>query len=491
CTQAPVMDLEGLAGILGLPLDRIRIVPTAVGGGFGSKLGIHDDAVLASLGAIATDRPVRVVQTRRDLFSSAPHRGCSTQRVRLGASRDGRLLAVAHESVMPMARGYEFAEPCAASARASYACDGILTRHRVVRADLPRIDSMRGPGEAVGSLAFESAVDELARALERDPVAFRLANVAETEPISGKPFASFDLRRCLEVGAERYGWSRRAERGRRDGRWLLGHGVASATRPNFLMEAKARVRLEDDGRAVAELDMTDIGTGSYTILSQIVADTLELPLDRVEVRLGDSRYPQTAGSGGSFGAASAGGALLSACRRLRGQLRAGGGREAEGHIEPGEDFEKYAQYMTGAHFVEVGVDEVTSEVRVRRAVGAFSFGRVLNPTTARSQLYGGMVFGIGGALTEGLHLDERVGAYMNRDLAGYHLPTERDVPALEVVMIGERDDRCGLLGSKGVGELGLCGLGAAITNAVYDACGARVRRFPLTPDAVMAARAAW
>ena len=519
--------VSALANTLKIDEGMIRVRSPYVGGGFGSKLGIHSDAVLAALGAMVLKHPVKLVQTRRNLFSNGPHRGNSHQRLRLGATQKGKLLAVGHDSVMPMAKKYEFAEPVAAGARASYATEALHTTHRVVPVDMPPIDSMRAPGEAIGSLALEAAMDELAHALQMDPLELRLKNLAEREPQSGKPFASNDLRRCLERGAKAFGWSKRPSARTRDGRWWNGWGMAACTRFNLLMEASARIRLEADGTAVAELDMTDIGTGSYTILRQIAAEELGLAMSEVTVELADSRWPQTAGSGGSFGAASAGGALKNACAAFKESLAkivsvhgdsplrgasvqnarleagrlhlddqsialgeavglTGGSLQAEGSIAPGEDQEKLAQYSYGAHFVELGVDDASGEVRLRRALGAFSFGRVLNPVTARSQLIGGMTYGIGGALTEGLHVDPRYGAFMNRDFAEYHLAVQRDVPPLEVLMLGEPDEKCGALGSKGIGELGLCGIGGAISSAVFHATGVRVRDFPITPDKVLA-----
>ncbi|MAQ15570.1 MAG: xanthine dehydrogenase [Sandaracinus sp.] len=519
--------ITALANTFGLEKSQVRILSPFTGGGFGSKLGVHGDAVLASLAAMTLEHPVKVVQTRRSVFVNAPHRGSSIQRLRLAADAEGKLLGVGHDSRMPMASyGYEFAEPTAAGARASYETPALHTVHRVVKVDLPPIDSMRAPGEAIGSLALEGALDELAHDLGLDPLELRLRNLADREPQSGKPFASNDLRRCLEKGAEAFGWTDRPEPRQRDGRWWRGWGMAACTRVNMLMEGAARIRLDADGRARAELDMTDIGTGSYTILTQIAAEGLGLPLESVEVVLGDSRLPETAGSGGSFGAATAGGALKNAtdnlCARLvelardhgdsplrgaEGEGRVAEGRvwigdrslgfdevvglvggelSAEGSIAPGENSEKYAQYAYGAHFVTLRVDGVTGEVRLERALGAFSFGRVLNPITARSQLIGGMTYGIGGALTEALHVDPRSGAFPNRDFAEYHLAVQRDVPPLEVHMLGEPDEKCGALGSKGIGELGLCGIGGAIANAVFHATGVRVREMPITPDKVLA-----
>ena len=525
--QIVASAVQALAHTLKLDPGNVRVLAPFVGGGFGSKLGLHGDAFLASLAAKALGHPVKVVQTRRNVFTNAPHRGNSHQRVRLGATAEGKLLAVGHDSVMPMAKGYEFAAPVAAGARASYACKALRTTHRIVPVNMPPIDSMRAPGEAIGSLALESAMDQLACALGKDPLQLRLDNLAEREPQSDKPFASYDLGHCLERGAEAFGWADRPAPRQRRGRWWTGWGMASCTRMNLLMQASARVVLGRGGKARAELDMTDIGTGSYTILSQIVADELGLELSDVTAKLGDSALPKTAGSGGSFGAASSGGALLEACHSLRTSLVAratshpdsplrgksdgpvqladgrlhigndsmeltrllalGGELSAEGQVAPGADQKKFAQYSYGAHFVELGVDDASGEIRLRRLVGAFSFGRVLNPLTARSQLMGGMVFGIGQALTEHLELDPRHGMFPNRDFAGYHLPVQRDVPDLDILMLGEPDEKCGPLGSKGIGELALCGLAGAISSAVHHATGVRLRDFPLTPDRVLAA----
>lgn len=525
---------QAMATTLRLDPKQVRILSPFIGGGFGSKLGVHDEAVLAALAAIALERPVKVVQQRRNLFFNAPHRGHSIQRIRLGADAEGRLLAVGHESLQPMAKGYPFAEPVASATRAGYACEALLTRHRVVPVDRPPLDSMRAPGEAIGTPTFEAALDELAVQLGLDPLELRLRNQPERDPGKGLPFASRDLERCLREGAGRFGWRDRPRRprSRRDGRWLVGYGMAAAIRPNLLMESAARVRIGGNGQVVCQLDMTDLGTGSYTILTQIAAESLGVDPALVSVELGDSDFPETSGSGGSFGAGSSGSALYDACRQLKralvrlatehpdspmhgctaesvtnGHGRLAGvcpdgrgveasfgdlamlagpeGVTAEGSIEAGPEHDEYAQYSYGAQFVELGVDPDSGEIRLRRALGVFSAGRILNAKTARSQLIGGMIFGIGGALFEEAMLDPRSGAFVNRDLAEYHLAVNRDVPPLDVLLLETPDEKSNPLGSKGIGELGICGIGAAIANAVHNASGVRVRDFPITLDKVL------
>ena len=275
----------------------------------------------------------------------------------------------------------------------------------------------------------------------------------------------------------------------REGDWLVGLGMAAAIRPNYRQAAHARVRMNEDRRVTVEMDMTDIGTGSYTILAQVAAEVLEVPMDAVSVHLGHSDYPETPGSGGSFGAASSTSALYEACLALKRQIDAGqgpGNLQAEAQSAPGEEYKTFSQYSYGAHFAEVVVDRTTGEVRLRRMLGVFDAGRILNAKTARSQLIGGMLWGVSSALHENAVVDARSGAFVNHDLAGYHVPVHADVPtAVEAVMLAGFDDKSSPLGSKGVGELGICGAGAAIANAVYNACGVRVRDYPITPDKIL------
>ena len=378
---------------------------------------------------------------------------------------------------------------------------------------------MRAPGEAVGLLALECAMDELAVKLGIDPIELRVRNEPTEDPERHIPYSSRHLIPCFQEGARRFGWDKRNPKpGRvRDGRWLVGMGVAASTRGNPLLPSKASVRLGPDGFAIVRMAMTDIGTGTYTILTQIAAEMLGLPPERIRMELGDTSFPQASGSGGSFGAASSGSALFDACNTLRGKLAriagmdpatarfangsiaasgqtksltdlVGSGLEADGEIIPGRTLKDYSQQSYGAHFAEVGVDADTGEVRLRRMLGVFTAGRVLNEKTARSQAIGGMIFGVGAALEEGMTLDSRFGSYfVNHDLAEYHVPVHADVPDVDAIFLPELDDKSNPLKSKGIGELGICGAGASLANAIYNACGVRVRDYPITLDKLLSA----
>ena len=485
--QLTTSPREGVARTLEIPTENVRIITRYIGGGFGSKLPYYVDATLAAIAARMIGRPVKVAMTRPQLFHTTTHRTASEQRVRLGADSDGRLIAFGQDALVHCARFDIYTEPVCGAARMLYAAPNRLTRHRRAKLDLPRSDSMRAPGEAIGLLALECAMDELAEALAIDPVELRLRNDTEIDPERDRPFASRHLGEALREGAVRFGWDKRVAKPAsvRDGRWFVGLGVASAIRGDTLQSATARARLERDGRLTVELAMTDIGTGSYTILTQIAAETMDLPLDRVTVRLGDTRFPPTAGSGGSFGSGTSGAAVLAACRKLKAGL-ASGVTEAVGSVTPAEQDGAYSHAGFGAHFAEVGVDRDTGETRVRRMLGVFAAGRILNAKTARSQMIGGMTWGIGAALTEENHIDARYGSFVNQDLANYHVAVNADVGDMDVVFLHEDDPHGGPLGSKGVGELGICGAGAAIINAIHNATGARIRDFPATPDKLLA-----
>jgi xanthine dehydrogenase YagR molybdenum-binding subunit len=483
---------KSIADTLKLPPDKVEVISEYVGGGFGGKLPVYGDAILAALAARELNRPVRVALTRQQMFHVTTHRPASIQRVRLGAEPDGTLTAITHQSLAQSARADEFAEPIVFSTRSLYAAPNRMTSQRIAALDLPVADSMRAPGEAIGLLAVEQAMDELAVRLDMDPIELRLKNEPQEDPEKKVPFSTRALVPCLTEGAKRFGWDKRDARpGQvRDGNWLLGMGVAAAIRGNFLREAEARVTMESERHAVVEMDMTDIGTGSYTVFAQIAAEVLDLPVANIKVRLGHSSYPDTPGSGGSFGASSCGAALHDACTKLKARLAKGEGAQglsATGSVKPGDEYKKYSQYAYGAHFAEVGVDQTTGEVRLRRMLGVFAAGRILNPKTAHSQLIGGMIWGVGSALEEEAVVDPRMGAFVTQDLVHYHVPVHADVPQVEAVLLDEFDKHANVLGSKGVGELGICGAGAAVANAVYNACGARVREYPITLDKVLPA----
>ena len=508
--------VDMITATLQIPKENVRLVSRYVGGGFGAKLQIQADAILAAIGAKMANRPVKVALTRQQVFHVTTHRTDTIQRVRLGAERDGTLTAVGHESWSNNTPGQDGYETSAHATRSLYASPNLMTAHRLAMLDLPVSSSMRAPGEAVGLLAFESAMDELAVALAMDPIDLRIRNEPKVDPEKGIPFSTRTLVPCMQKGAELFGWSKRnAKPGQvRDGHWLVGMGMASAIRGNPMLAAKASVTLDPSGVATVKTSMTDIGTGSYTILGQIAADMLGLPIDKIRVELGDTDFPAAPGSGGSFGASSAGSAVYDACATLRAKLieKAGlpgdtdfahgnmlsgdksvplvglagpDGIVAEGAADPGQSRQKFNQESYGAHFAEVGVDQDTGEIRLRRMLGVFTAGRILNPKTARSQAIGGMTFGVGAALTEEVVIDKRMGYFVNHDLAEYHVAVNADIPDIEAVFLPELDDRSSAMKSKGIGELGICGAGAAVGNAVYNATGIRIRDYPLTLDKVL------
>jgi xanthine dehydrogenase YagR molybdenum-binding subunit len=485
-----------IASTLKMDMERVRVICPYVGGGFGSKLHVHYETILAALAARALKQPVKVALTRQQIFDLVGVRPTSLQRVRLGAGQDGRLVAMAHEVTFHTNAALEFVEPTALGTRSLYGAPNRLTRHRLVPLDVPRGEDVRAPGEATGVLAMELAMDELADALGIDPVELRIRNEPTVDPESRLPFSDRHLVECLREGADRFGWERRPTRpaSLRDGQWLIGYGVASAIRAHPQAPARARVRLEPDGSAVVQSDMTDIGTGTYTILTQVAAEALGLSLDRVRVELGSSEFPATFGSGGSWGAAGASVAVQRACEAVRGKLRASNnhippeGLEAEGDVAGMWEEPNYAAYSIssyGAHFAEVAVDVDTAEIRLRRMLGVFSVGTVLNEKTARSQLIGGMSWGMSMALQEEAVMDTRSGAFINRDLANYLVPVHADIPELDVVFRKEFDDKANVLGARGLGELGICGSGAAVANAVFNATGVRVRELPITLEKVL------
>jgi xanthine dehydrogenase YagR molybdenum-binding subunit len=474
--------------------ERIHIVSPYVGGGFGSKLGIHSETILAALAARELKQPVKVVMTRQQIFQLLGLRAMTSQRVRLGATRDGRMVALGHDVTMHNNPIAQYVEQTATAARPMYAAPNRLTRHRLIDLDLPRGEDVRAPGEAPGLLAVESAVDELAVALNMDPIELRILNEPKVHPETGQPFSDRRLVECMREGARRFGWERRPVKpgSARDGRWLVGYGMAAAVRMQFQLPSKATVRMRPDGTALVRSDITDIGTGTYTIVAQVAAETLGIPLERVKVEIGSSDYPPGAGSGGSFGATNTCTAVYNACVALRDKLKKDSvpaeGIEAEGEIAAmwkDPNYRDYSIHGYGAHFAEVGVDVDTAEVRLRRMLGVFAAGRIFNAKTARSQLIGGMTFGVSSVLHEEALVEPRTGAFLNHDLAGYLVPVHADIPEIDAVLLENFDGKANVLGAKGVGELGNCGANAAVANAVFNATGVRVRDFPITIEKLL------
>ena len=531
CTQIVDAARASVASTLKIDPQRIQIVSPYVGGGFGSKLSVHSETILAAMAARLLNRPVKVALTRRQIFQDVGVRPTSIQRIRLGAERDGKLVAIGHDATMHTNPQEEFVETSALATRSFYAAPHRLTRHRLVPLDMLRGEDVRAPGEAPGLLALESAMDELAHALDMDPIELRIRNEPTVDPERNVQYSERRVVECLREGARRFKWERRRQQPGtvRDGRWLVGFGVAAAIRVHPQAPAKARVRLAPDSCIVLS-DMTDIGTGTYTVLAQVAAERLGLPVNKVRVELGRSDLPASCGSGGSWGASSSAVAVYRSCETLREKLQATAradpnsplyasgnmpvlfsdgrvvagrtsqtlsellarnypdGIEAEGDSTPmwaDPNFANHSIHTFGAHFAEVGVDADTGEIRLRQMLGVFSPGRVLNAKTARSQLIGGMTFGVGMALLEEAVVDPRSGAFVNCDLAEYLVPVHADIPVIDAVILDGFDDKANVLGVKGLGELGICGAPAAIGNAVFNATGVRVRDFPITLDKLL------
>ncbi len=506
-----------LAETLGIAKDKVHVISPYIGGGFGGKLFTRADALLAALGARAARRPVKVALTRPLMFNNTVHRPATLQRIRLGATKDGRITAIGHESWSGDLAGGK-PETAVQQTWLLYAGANRMTAMRLATLDLPEGNAMRAPGEAPGLMALEIAIDEMAEKLGLDPIEFRVLNDTQVDPMKPeRPFSQRQLVQCLRSGAERFGWSKRNAKPAqvRDGEWLIGLGVAAAFRNNLVEKSGARVRLDDKGIVTVETDMTDIGTGSYTIIAQTAAEMMGVPLDRVVVRLGDSRFPVSAGSGGQWGANSATSGVYAACAKLRetvaqklgfdaaraefsdGHVRDGersalladaakaGEIVLEDHIEFGDLTERYQQSTFGGHFVEAAVNAYTGEVRLRRMLAVCAAGRILNPKSARSQVIGAMTMGAGAALMEELAVDKRLGFFVNHDLAGYEVPVHADIPHQDVIFLDETDPTSSPMKAKGVGELGICGVGAAIANAIYNATGVRVREYPITLDKLL------
>jgi xanthine dehydrogenase YagR molybdenum-binding subunit len=500
--------------ILKIPKGNVRLISPYIGGGFGGKGTVQADLALAAIAARVVGRPVKLTLQRPLMFNMTIHRPKTIQRVKLGAGTDGRLTAIGHESWSGNLAGGR-TEPTVTSTRTLYAGANRLTRMRLATLDLAEGNAMRAPGEAPGLMALEVAMDELAEKLNMDPVQLRIVNDTQVDPEDPSvPFSTRAFVRCMHEGAERFGWERRNAKPAqvREGRWLIGTGMAGAIRGGKIAKAGARAALGSDGMVTIETDMTDIGTGSYTIVQQTAAEMMGIAPDKVIAKLGDSTFPETPGSGGQQGAPSVTAGVYAACMKLREAVAQKLGFNTadvefvDGHVRSGnrsvplaeaakggslvvEDFmefakmaDEYQQQTFGAHFAEVAVHAYTGEIRVRRMLAVCAAGRILNAKTARSQVIGGMVMGVGAALMEEMAIDQRFGFFVNHDLAGYEVPVHSDIPHLDAYFIDEVDPTISPVKAKGVGELGLTGVAPAIANAVYNATGVRIRDYPLTLD---------
>lgn len=523
-----------VAAAFGIDRTNVRVIAPFVGGAFGAALRPGPQLLIASMAAKLLDKPVRVVYSRRQLATAHGYRPASIQRLKLAADAKGKLTAIIHEGVHNTSSHEIFSESLVDISRSLYACPNVRTKQTVARLDMQTPLWMRAPGAVSGAFALESGLDELAHKLKIDPLDIRLINYAETDPESGKPFSSKELRECYRQGAERFGWSKRKMEPRsvRDGRWLIGYGLATGTWFAGQSPASARVTFRADGTVLVESAATDIGPGTYTMGATIAAQGLGVGIERVTFALGDSALPPSPGQGGSTLTSSVGTAIKEACDKLAVEFAALAAKTegspfkdvaadaivvenasimVKGKPETKTLFAdilkknnlpalailhrsvpnsgeraKYSISSHGVQFVEVAVDEEVGVVRVRRVVQATAAGKIINPKGAHSQEMGGVVWGIGMALTEVTEVDDRFARIMNPNLAGYHVPVNADIPKIETIFVPEEDKIVNPLGAKGLGELGMVGIPAAIANAVFNATGKRLRDLPLTPDKLIA-----
>ncbi|AMW81377.1 xanthine dehydrogenase family protein molybdopterin-binding subunit [Pseudomonas sp. TH34] len=523
-TQGPQNCQAYVQKVFGLDKSQVRIFAAFVGGAFGSGLRPQYQLPLAVMASLALKRSVRVTLTRQQMFTFG-YRPRTLQRLQLGAAANGRLLALGHTAIGQTSRFEDFSEHVVEWSGMLYHCDNVLLTYKLVPLDVFTPLDMRAPGAALGVIGLECAMDELACALGIDPVQLRLINYAERNQNEDKPWSSKALRECYSEGAERFGWSQRnpEPRSMRDGRQLIGWGMAGGVWEALQMKASAKARIDHLGKLTVSSATTDIGTGTYTVMAQIAAQASGVPVSDVTFLLGDSSLPTAPLQGGSFTVSSVGSAVQQACEALNaklleiarktypafkdaesarfenGQLHAGDQRislaqlvqdsgeqalEVQVDCEPGKQREGYASATHSAVFVEVRVDEDLGTIKVSRVVSAIAAGRVVNPKMARSQILGGVVWGIGMALHEETQIDHALGRYMNHSLAEYHIPVNADIGEIDVLFVEEHDEIVNALGSKGVGEIGIVGVAAAVANAVYHATGKRVRDFPVTLDKV-------
>jgi xanthine dehydrogenase YagR molybdenum-binding subunit len=492
-TQWPFGVQRRIAATFGIAPSNVRVVAPFVGGAFGCKGQTWSHVPLAAMAAKVVKRPVKLLVTRPQMFGWVGHRPQTKQSVSVGADRDGKLTAIAHYVLSETSISDEFVEPSAVFSRDLYAVPNFAMSDTLSRLNISKPTYQRGPGESTGSFALESAMDELSYALGIDPLELRLRNYSENNPDSGKPYSSKRLRECYARGAERFGWSTRNPHARSTsrGRMLVGLGMSSASRAVHRSAATVRMRMNPDGSVLVQCGTIEQGTGSPTVFPQLAAEMLGIAPQRVKFEWGNTDLPDAPIAAGSQTAASVGSAVVGAAQRLRDRLASLGGSPPAAGIEvqyeakPAAAEEAYATQSFGANFAEVEVDPDVGTVRVTRFVGAFDGGRILNAKTARSQMLGGIVWGISMALFEQTRYDARTGRIMNANLSDYLVPTNADIPDVETVIVEGDDPHINPAGVKGIGEVGICGSGAAVANAVYHATGIRIRELPITPDKLL------
>ncbi|HEY0757637.1 MAG TPA: xanthine dehydrogenase family protein molybdopterin-binding subunit [Acidisarcina sp.] len=532
-TQYISGDRQSLAKAFGLPDDNVRVICPFTGGGFGSKGSTWSHVILAAMASKVVGRPVKLVLDRPQMFGPVGARPRTHQHVVLGAKRDGALVGIRHDAYTHTSMIEDFTEPSSVQTRMLYASPNISTSQRLVPLTTGTPTFMRAPGESTGTFALESALDELAYELKMDPIELRLKNYAEKDPTSDKPFSSKHLRECYAQAAERFGWAKRnpEPRSTKDGRLLVGWGMATATYSANRSSASCSVSFEPDGRVTVASGTQDLGTGMYTIMAQVAADTLKMPVHMIDAKLGDSLYPKAPVSGGSQSAASVTPAVQAACKQgilkltaaaasdpqspfhgaqpgdldfaagkvfrksapnagedFTAMIARSGGKpfEATASAEREQESEQYSTHSWGAVFAEVAVDEAIGMPRVRRVVGVYDIGTLLNSKTGKNQLIGGIVWGVSLALHEHTEFDPRNGRPVNNNLAEYHVPVNLDIGEIDVAALNIPDTKFNPLGARGIGEIGITGTGAAVANAIYHATGRRYRNTPITPDRLMA-----
>lgn len=498
------------ASTLGLKPENVRVVTPYIGGGFGSKGGMWANLVLAAIAAKTVKRPVKLALSRQQMFDSVGLRQRNHQKLRLAATKDGKLTALAHETITHSAINEEFIEPCGDCSKLMYANEHSLISYRNIPMNIILPTYTRGPGKSTGSFALESAMDELAYKLKIDPIEFRLKNQPDKDLSNGKPFSSRKTVECLRKGAEIFGWNKRKlePRQTRQGNYLIGYGVGCGSYPARQRDSSANVKLTRNGsdvRAVIELAASDLGTGTFTILAQVAADALGVPVEKVGIKLGDSSLPPAAGSVGSVGASSFANVVGDGCAKITDELIAKSGKqffvrptaaqmmlsenltafETRVDAKPPAEANDYSAHSFNANFAEVWVNEATGMVKVPRFLAITGAGKIINPKTSRSQIIGGVIWGIGMALMEESHIEPRYGNFATRSLAEYHFPANLDIGEIETVFVEEEDKIPNKLGVKGIGEVGIVGVAAAVANAIYNATGKRVRSLPITPDKLL------